>query len=353
MPIEFVTTAEPLEMTLQASVDGNLLVFRNAILVRAEVNANSDEIPETELAALAATIGGRAVDIEHDQLRNCGAFTAGRVVTDELGPAMAVDGFIWADRYPVEAQGVMSGTHRLSVEASADQASCSVCGATFVAADSYCQHLQARKRFKAVRRVSGLKARGGAVTKNPAGRGTAFDRQQLYLVASHADPIEEEETMVNCPHCHADVEASDKCSKCTKALSPALLAQQLRDLEAKLETATGEKNALVAEKDTLTASLTAAQEAQTAADAAVQAAEAKALEAEAKAQKALEAQRQQALGLSAEDWGAKKEAIMSMNEAAFDLFASAAKPAGTQRIHSTVQVPDPKTNGTKPKIVLA
>lgn len=351
--MDFIQNSDPIEITLQASAEGELLVFRNAKLVRQEVNANDDEIPASELDNLAATIGGRAVDVEHDYARNCGAFTAGRVVTDEIGPVLVVDGFLWMDRYPKEVQGVMKGSHKLSVEASAERATCSVCGQSFTGADDYCQHLQARKRFKAVRRVEGLKARGGAVTERPAGRGTTFDRQQLFLVASHADPIIEEETMVKCPHCQADVEASDTCAKCSKAISPALLAQQLRELETQLATATGQKETFAAEVTTLTASLTAAQEAQAAAIAAKTEAETKAAEAEARAVQALEAQRQQALGLNDADWSEKKGTIMSMNAEAFALFASVAKPRGAQELRSSVFVPDQSRNGDKPKIVLA
>lgn len=320
MTIEFVQSGS-FELSLQASLDGDLLVFRGAKLVRQEVNANNDDIPATELDNLARTIGGRAVDVEHDQARNCGAFTAGRVDTDEIGPVLLVDGFIWADRYPVEAQGVMAGSHRLSVEASAETAQCSVCKQTFSASDGYCEHLLARKKFGAKRTVGGLKAKGGAVTRTPAGRQTTFNRQQLYLVASHA---EQENIMVKCPHCQADVEASDTCAQCAKAISPTLLAQQLNELTEKLNTATTELNTAKTE-------LTASQARVTELEAAKTEAETAKADAETKLVKAQEDYRQHVLGLNAADWGAKKAAIMSMTAEAFALFASVSTGARTNR----------------------
>lgn len=351
MPIEFVQNGA-LQFDLQAADDGDLLVFRNAILARHETNANNDHIPADEVANLAASIGGRAVDVEHDKVRNCGVFTAGRVVEEDGHPALSVDGFIWRDRYPTEAEGVMRGTHKLSVEASAERAECSVCQGVFQASDNYCEHLLARRRYNAVRTVRGLRAKGGAVTRNPAGSRTVFDRQQLYLVASHADPNAQEDSMVKCPHCQADVEASDNCSKCQKAISPALLAQQLAEMESKWNEATQANSGLVAEKESLTASLNAAKEAETAALAAKTAAEAAAETAKAEAQAAREAQRQTALGLDATEWAKQKDAVMSMNDAAFSLFASVAPRKPNLQGFTMPNGQTGTADGAKPKITL-
>lgn len=162
-----------------------LLVFKGATLARAETNTNNDEISDENIAELATTIPGYPIDIEHNTQRNVGAFTAGR----NVGGALMVDGVIWADRYPDEADGVIHGRQRLSVEAEAKKASCSLCGGEFDTPTTYCQHIatvKARKESRASRRFTGMKARGGAITLNPAGTGTQFDGSQIYFVASHA-----------------------------------------------------------------------------------------------------------------------------------------------------------------------
>lgn len=173
----------PLKFDIIATEDGEVLSFKNAVLVRAETNMNRDEISEDGIKELAESIVGRPIDVEHDTGKNCGVFSSARPIDGSR--ALSVDGFIWADRYPNEAQGVQSGSHGLSVEASADNALCSVCGTLFASADDYCEHLRYRDISGAIRRLKGLHGKGGAVTTHPAGTNTRFEPTQIRFVASH------------------------------------------------------------------------------------------------------------------------------------------------------------------------
>ena len=182
--IVFEQVNAPLHIEIQASDEGDILVFKNAILARAEVNGNRDEITKEGILELAASIAGRALDLEHRPKEIVGMFTAGRVADEN---ALSVDGLIWADRWPLVSSGVQDGAYHLSVEADAQSATCSTCGGTFASSAEYCEHLISRKGSSAVRRVSGLKAKGGAVTKRPAASNPRFDQSSIYFVASHGE----------------------------------------------------------------------------------------------------------------------------------------------------------------------
>lgn len=183
-----------------AQAEGDLLIFRNAILARAEVNRNRDEFDEKGMQELANTVAGRAIDFEHDPRINVGYYTAGRSTPD--GKALSVDGVIWADRYPAVAEDVQSGKLRQSIEANAQNAICSQCGGVFASKEDYCEHLQGRKGTDVVRKLSGLKAKGGGVTYMPAGSDTSFSNE-IYVVASH-----QEETMKDVDMAKIDVLAA-------------------------------------------------------------------------------------------------------------------------------------------------
>jgi uncharacterized Zn finger protein (UPF0148 family) len=187
--IVFEQINAPQEITLQASGEGSLLVFKSAILCRAEVNKNYDEILPEGIIELSATIGGRPIDVDHNEAMNIGVFTAGRPIVADGVPALSVDGMVWADRFPDEARGIREGAYPLSVEADAKTAKCSVCGGTYTTASEYCEHLRSRRVSKAIRKLGGLKAVGGAITvkTRPAGTGTKFDPASIYFVASHDD----------------------------------------------------------------------------------------------------------------------------------------------------------------------
>lgn len=174
------------EFTLVRASDGaaSMLMFKNAVLCRPEVNANRDQIDDAGIDALAATIGGWPIDVEHRIAENVGTFLAGRKGTSG---EMLTDGVVWADRFPDVAQGIMDGSYGLSIEARAATAQCSVCQEVFVKASEYCDHLNNRRASGAVRILGGLKARGGAVTKRPAGTNTKFDQGEIHIIASHGE----------------------------------------------------------------------------------------------------------------------------------------------------------------------
>ena len=167
-----------------AQAEGDILVFKNAILARAETNKNGDTINVTGIAELAASLAGRPIDYEHQPYELRGVFTAGRVY-DEM--ALSTDGFIWADRYPEDAEAVRNGEYGLSIEATAQNATCSVCGGVYGNASEYCDCLRGRKKSGANRILSGLKAKGGAITRNPAATESKFSQSELYFVASHQE----------------------------------------------------------------------------------------------------------------------------------------------------------------------
>lgn len=181
--IEFVGSQEPTYSLVRGSDGASMLVFRNARLARAEVNANRDEINPEGIRELAASIAGWPIDIEHGKRQICGTILAGRAQELDL----IVDGVVWAERYQKEAEDIQSGAAKLSVEARADKAKCSICGHEFLNANLYCDHLRDRNRHNAVRRLSGLKGRGAAITRRPAGTDTGFDLNQIYVIASHEE----------------------------------------------------------------------------------------------------------------------------------------------------------------------
>lgn len=162
-----------------AARSGRLLRFRNAVLARAEVNRNNDELDEQGLAQLAASIALLPIDEEHKKTAIIGYYTDARA-----NGALHTDGIIFADRFPHLAEGIVSGAYRLSIEAVAEQAECSVCGGVFRTEDEYCDHLRNRHATGAVRKLRGLKAVGGAITKNPAGTNTTFDPNHIEILAS-------------------------------------------------------------------------------------------------------------------------------------------------------------------------
>lgn len=195
--VTFEQTDGPISFEMQAGEEGDILVFKGAILARAEVNANRDEILPEGIRELAATIAGRPIDDEHEISKLVGAFTAGRVLEsqDPNANALSVDGFIWADRWPELAEMVKAGKKGLSIEAGATKAVCSVCGGEFQGSHDYCEHIFSKRskvKHNAVRTLHGLKAKGGATTFVPAASNAQFGKE-IYMVASHEDINDTEE----------------------------------------------------------------------------------------------------------------------------------------------------------------
>lgn len=165
---------------VMARAGESLLVFEDAVLARAEVNANGDELTLAAIGELAQTIPLKPLDADHETRSVIGFFTKGHQDND----ALIVDGVVFADRFPEQAKGIRDGTLHLSMEAEFHSATCSICGGEFTSAAAYCEHLRNRKKSGARRKLSGLRAIGGGTTPNPAGTGTRFAPNQMYFVAS-------------------------------------------------------------------------------------------------------------------------------------------------------------------------
>lgn len=158
--------------SLEGGRPGELLLFHDAVLVRAEVNKNKDGIPAEEIEALRETIALMPITKEHNPRTIVGFFTDGRLGG---GNALLVDGVIFARRFPEVARDILAGKMGLSVEAVAEVAICGECGTVFDREGEYCEHLRgSTEDRKAVRWLRRLKAIGGAVTRTPAGTDCTF-----------------------------------------------------------------------------------------------------------------------------------------------------------------------------------
>ena len=181
--VEFSELEPQMQTVLGASSkNSKLLRFRGAVLARAEVNANNDELTEEGLRQVASTLPLSPIDIEHNARQVCGYYTAAHVAEG----ALLTDGVIFADRFPEIAEGMKASPpiYKQSIEATAESAQCSLCGNVFVSKNDYCNHLLSRRETGAVRKLKNLKGVGGAVTKIPAGSRTEFDAKQIYMIAS-------------------------------------------------------------------------------------------------------------------------------------------------------------------------
>ena len=125
------------------------------------------------------------IDDEHNKTAIVGHFTDSRARMDGAVKALDVDGILYADRFPQQSRQVLSGEKLLSIEASGQKATCTVCGSTFKSEQTYCAHLKSRLLDRVAERVlEGLTASGGAITTHPAGTDTKFDENHLELMAS-------------------------------------------------------------------------------------------------------------------------------------------------------------------------
>lgn len=227
-----------LEAAVAASISaedmaGELLVFKDAVLVRAETNKNGDRFDGAALAEIASSVPLMPIDYEHVEKRLVGLFTAARVE----GDAVLTDGIIYAKRFPDIAADVVSGKLKLSVEVMIGTAMCSVCQGKYKNRKEYCSHLKEPKRFAAARIVTDLKCIGGGVTYNPAGTDTTFDRTEMVFMAS-----EESDGVIA-----MRMEESQEDGMELEELKAEV--QRLTDSLAAANTQIAEKDALVASKD--------------------------------------------------------------------------------------------------------
>lgn len=165
---------------------GSILKFEGACLAVSEVNKNRDGISTEGIKQLAETIRLMPLTHEHEP-KPRGVFTRG--YTNEESTECLVDGFIWAGLFPSFAEEVRSGIRKLSIDAEADLAVCSICGAAFQSVPEYCEHMRIRNS-DAVRWLFDLKAVAGGAVLNPAGTGTVFPGKEGLVIISHKEGLE-------------------------------------------------------------------------------------------------------------------------------------------------------------------
>jgi len=193
---EIVTDPTEVNMVLGQSFEpGELLRWKNAELARAEVNANMDELVNEDIDALASTLPLMPLTDEHGEI--IGLFTAATSETAPDAPnrkRLLTEGVMYRRRFPQVADEIMNGTKRLSIEAVADIAVCTLCGGEYDNMRAYCSHLKNRHASGASRRFKGIRAVGGGAVRRPAGSSTGFDRRQVYMIASHQEGVVMDET---------------------------------------------------------------------------------------------------------------------------------------------------------------
>jgi len=308
-----------LNLLLGAKQDKNeILKFSNAFLAREESNKNKDDLNRKNLEDIAQTLPLRAIDFEHREKEIVGLFINGLVKGDGDRGGVATDGIVYARRRPDVAMGLMNGELKLSIEADADSAQCSLCGQIFKAQADYCEHLQGRLQGSgAVRRFPGtMKALGGAVTKNPAGSGTDVPRESIVMIASQIKAEGDDST-------DEVVIPEDEKSKVKGGVGVEELEKVKAELQEKvkaLEALMGEKDALEAEKAELTTQLEAAQK------------ERDDLKAEMENDEKFREREEKLAGrLTPEVIAEKKEVILGFDDAAFEFFlASLPEPAAVK-----------------------
>ena len=298
----------------------DILMFNNAILCHQGMNSNRDVVPEGEIANLVATLPGRPIDLEHDYNKIHGVFTSAEQVESNGVPAASVNGIIWADRFESSAKGIKSGAYKLSIEADAEYAECSICAGKFKKSINYCEHLISKTAYNASRTLRGLKAKGGALTQNPADTRAGFADSNIRMVAFHQEANLEEEDRMSEKRI-AELEASE--AELTK--DKGLLETQLSEMTEKLDAKSKEAEDLSAKNETLVAS--------------VESLEAEVKSEKSRAQELLSSVRRSALSasMSDEEWEAQRETVMSMPDKAFALLASVAKK-GVKREEANINL---------------
>jgi len=231
---------------------GELLIFKDAVLCRAEVNRNGDGFDREGLEEIATGLPLMPIDDEHIERLVIGMFTAARVVDD----ALFTDGIIYAKRFPEIANDIVSGSKKLSVEVQIGTAVCSVCRKEFTSSREYCEHLRRPGKYGAARMIKGLKAIGGGVTYNPAGTDTVFDRSRMVFASEQTDGLVA--AKLSAALAEDVVQEDDEMEELE------LLKAQVQEFTASLNaanTSLTEKDALIADKDGEIARLKASAEA--------------------------------------------------------------------------------------------
>lgn len=208
LSLELVTTEDIAQYSNHALLaeykPAELMKFKNAIFCRAGVNANKDAIDEQGIRELRDSLSFMAIDDEHVPQKVVGFFVNPRDADNSS--TLITDGIIYAGRFPEIAKQVESGEKKLSVEAGAQKAECSVCNKVFASRNEYCEHIRETPyKDGAVRRLHTLKARGGATVRAPAWN-TEFDTNAITFIASQME-FEPKEVKVEVPKWVTDLTA--------------------------------------------------------------------------------------------------------------------------------------------------
>lgn len=237
--LNFQAATEEDILSLQASMDdvptNEILKFVGACLAKAEINLNQDGITDEGIQQLASTIRLMPITNEHDRKKPIGVFTRG--YTNEDSTECLVDGFIWSGHFPAEAKEIKNGTRKLSMDAEAELAVCSLCGTAFDTTLDYCEHMRNRTRG-AVRWLYDLKSVAGGAVMHPAGTGTLFPGREGFVVISHKleQPVIEKPQKPRKPISTGGKTMKVVCSECGHEQEIATEAEKVQaELDAKLE----------------------------------------------------------------------------------------------------------------------
>ncbi|MFA5937416.1 MAG: hypothetical protein WC822_06100 [Candidatus Paceibacterota bacterium] len=243
------------ELALSSEMQmGRVMVFKNAIVARAERNGNGDGLTSEGLEELATTLPLMPLDIDHNRSKVMGMFTAARTrdwkraENDVVsGGELSADGIIFADNFPVETEEVVKGERKLSIYADVTRAVCSECQDMPKGKDTYCAPGNGATRY-----VFGLRAKGAGTTKKPAGTGTTFDTEngllmvaELELESAKGEDEPIPTTTVSEEQSQQEGNMTDEQEKQYKATIEGLEAR-VKELERQVASAGDEKNTAVA-----------------------------------------------------------------------------------------------------------
>lgn len=194
MVIEEATTEDiavaqqKMNTLMGALTPGSIMKFRDAILVRAEVNKNKDEVDQRGIREIASSLALKPIDRRHNAQEIVGIFIEGQPIENDS--AVSTSGLVWAGRWAEVAQDLLADKAMLSIEARAENAICAECGGVYAAEDEYCDHITRSRGGTAIRKLRGMVADGGAIVPNPAGTDTHIPSQGLLMIAHVGEDME-------------------------------------------------------------------------------------------------------------------------------------------------------------------
>lgn len=180
-----------------ALTPGSIIKFKDAVLVRAEVNKNRDEVDEQGIREIASTLPLKPIDKGHKHEQVVGLFIDAEPTENDT--AVSTSGLIFAGRFPDVARDLVAGNGHLSVDARAERALCKECGGVYHGESEYCAHINRDAGGRAVRKLEGLESDGGAIVPSPAGSDTHIPQQGLVMIA-HIEGGDDEVVTLMCAY---------------------------------------------------------------------------------------------------------------------------------------------------------